>query len=46
MKYFFVGLIRLYQSLAFAWKGRCRFWPTCSHYAAEAFERHGVARGL
>jgi putative membrane protein insertion efficiency factor len=46
MKFFFVGLIRLYQSLAFAWKGRCRFWPTCSHYAAEAFERHGVARGL
>jgi putative membrane protein insertion efficiency factor len=25
---------------------RCRFTPTCSHYAAEAIERHGAVRGL
>jgi uncharacterized protein len=24
----------------------CRFVPTCSEYAIEAVERHGVARGL
>jgi putative membrane protein insertion efficiency factor len=24
----------------------CRFVPTCSEYAMEAVERHGVARGL
>jgi putative membrane protein insertion efficiency factor len=24
----------------------CRFQPTCSEYAAQAVERHGVARGL
>jgi putative membrane protein insertion efficiency factor len=24
----------------------CRFYPSCSHYAAEALERHGARRGL
>ncbi len=25
---------------------RCRFYPSCSEYAAEALRRHGAARGL
>jgi len=24
----------------------CRFYPTCSHYMAEAVDRYGVTRGV
>ena len=24
----------------------CRFYPTCSNYALEAFENHGVTKGF
>ncbi|MFN0314378.1 MAG: membrane protein insertion efficiency factor YidD [Burkholderiales bacterium] len=42
----FKGLIRGYQLLLSPYLGaRCRFWPTCSHYAMEAIERHGAAKG-
>jgi putative membrane protein insertion efficiency factor len=41
-----LGLIRLYQLTLSPWLGRrCRFEPTCSHYAAEALRQHGVVRG-
>lgn len=46
MKSILVGMIRAYQATSFLWKGRCRYWPTCSHYATEALQRHGAARGL
>lgn len=23
----------------------CRYYPTCSHYAVEAIEKHGAAKG-
>jgi len=26
--------------------GQCRFYPTCSHYAEEAFKEYGALRGL
>jgi len=39
--------IRLYQlTLASVLGGQCRFEPSCSHYASEAIERHGVLRGV
>jgi putative membrane protein insertion efficiency factor len=42
-----VGLIHLYQRIVSPWLGpRCRFFPSCSHYAVEALETHGVLRGL
>ncbi len=25
---------------------RCRYYPTCSSYAIEALEKHGVVKGL
>lgn len=40
------GLIRLYQYLVSPLLGsRCRFHPTCSQYAIEAIDQHGLMRG-
>ena len=40
------GLIWLYQATLSGLIGpRCRFYPSCSHYAMEAIETHGAARG-
>lgn len=47
MRRILIGLIRLYQILISPLLGsHCRFYPSCSHYAAEAIERHGIARGV
>ena len=42
-----VGLIRVYQRFVSPLLGpRCRYWPTCSEYAAQAVQRHGILRGV
>jgi hypothetical protein len=52
MKTIAVGLIRFYQvilsplkTVFFGQTGTCRFYPTCSCYAMEAVEHHGVIFG-
>lgn len=40
------ALLRAYQWLLSPLLGNhCRFYPSCSHYAIEAIERHGVVAG-
>jgi len=54
MKYLFLGLIWLYQKvlspflrfLGLKNTQNCRFYPTCSHYSKEAFEKHVFFKGL
>jgi uncharacterized protein len=41
-----LALITVYQcTLSRLLPPACRFWPTCSRYAYEAIERHGVGQG-
>ena len=43
----FVFLIRFYQVCISPYKpASCRFTPTCSAYALEAFRKHGPLKGL
>ncbi|MSU42114.1 MAG: membrane protein insertion efficiency factor YidD [Pedosphaera sp.] len=47
-----VGVVRLYQwtlsplLAAFCPQGICRYTPTCSVFAVEAIQSHGVLRGV
>jgi putative membrane protein insertion efficiency factor len=42
-----VLVIRLYQrAIPAHYRGACRYTPTCSSYACQAVERHGVWSGL
>lgn len=41
-----IGMVRIYQhSLGLLMGGRCRFFPSCSHYFIEAIQEHGAAKG-
>jgi hypothetical protein len=42
-----VASVRAYQlGLSPLLPAACRFYPSCSHYAIQAFESHGPGRGL
>lgn len=47
MSKFCIFLINLYRKYVSPLKGRasCRFYPTCSCYAVEAYEKHGFFGG-
>lgn len=41
-----LGMLRFYKTqISPLLPGACRFLPTCSQYAAEAYKKHGVAKG-
>lgn len=46
VKTFVLAAIRFYQAaLSPMNPWGCKYWPSCSHYALEAIERHGLRRG-
>ncbi len=45
MKYFLVGLIKIYQMIPGPWHLYCRHIPTCSNYAIEAIGSYGSIKG-
>ena len=46
MKYFLVGIIKIYQLLPLHSHSLCRFQPTCSNYMIEAIRKYGTIKGV
>ncbi|MDK2963025.1 MAG: uncharacterized protein PWQ29_419 [Verrucomicrobiota bacterium] len=47
MKRLLIGMVRVYQkTVSRVTAPRCRFYPSCSDYAIEAIEKHGIVYGL
>lgn len=47
MKKVMIGLIKIYRKFLSPLKGHgtCIYTPTCSQYAIEALEKHGIIKG-
>ena len=47
MKYLFIYIIKFYQFFLSPFLGsNCRFYPTCSNYALEAFKKYNTFSAL
>jgi putative membrane protein insertion efficiency factor len=47
MRFLALALIKFYQYFISPLLGnRCRFYPSCSHYALEAITLHGTVKGF
>ncbi len=47
MRKLFMLMVRGYQKYISPMKAPCcRFYPTCSQYSIEAFQKHGAIKGL
>ena len=46
MRKVFIFLIRIYQKfISPLTPPSCRFYPSCSEYAVQAYQKHGVFKG-
>ncbi|MBR1750753.1 MAG: membrane protein insertion efficiency factor YidD [Ruminococcus sp.] len=46
MRYLAIALVRLYRKIISPLTGaHCRYYPTCSQYAIDAFKKHGFLKG-
>ncbi len=46
-RWLLITAIAVYRATAAGWLGgQCRFYPSCSRYAEDAFRTHGAAKGI
>jgi uncharacterized protein len=47
LKRIMIGMIKVYQAYSKRnGRSNCRFYPTCSQYSLEAFEKYGFFKGM
>ena len=46
MKYFLIGLIKIYQLIPINTHDLCKYHPTCSEYTMQAIIEYGSIKGM